>query len=301
MELTQLRYVLAIAESGNFTRAAKLSNVSQPSLSQQIAKLEDELDHKLFHRLGRRAVPTEAGEVFIERARRILFEVDNASREIRDDPQLNRTITIGAIPTVAPYLLPDLIQRCAKRLPNLRIHTEEGFLSDLVAHVGSGRLDLAIVAQPVREPQLAVEKVFTENLMLAVGHRHPLADKKRITLADLENETFIMLGESSTLTRQIQRFCGANNFQPRIGHTCAQITSLKELVALGLGVAILPQLAQHSQDRARLVYRQLHGHRPTRELAIIRHLQRYQTSGATRFLGLLRETFQSMSLNLHEW
>jgi LysR family hydrogen peroxide-inducible transcriptional activator len=300
MELTQLRYVLAIAETGNFTRAAKASNVAQPSLSQQVAKLEDELDHKLFHRLGRRAVPTEAGEVFIERARRILFEVDNASREIRDDPQLNRTITIGAIPTVAPYLLPDLIECCQQQLPNLRIHTEEAFLTDLLRDVSHGRLDLAIVAQPVREPQLAAETLFTEKLMLAVGHRHRLAAKKRITITDLTEETFIMLGESSTLTRQIQRFCGANNFQPRIGHTCAQVANLKELVALGLGIAILPQLAQHSSDRDRLSYRQLQGHNPTRKLAVVRHLQRYQTSGATRFLDLLRETFRSLSLNLQE-
>src|SRR5437016_12838053 len=103
MELHQLRYFVAVAETGNFTRAAERSHVSQPSLSQQILKLESEVGHKLFHRLGRKAVLTEAGAVFLERARRILFEVENASKELSDHPALDRRIVVGAIPTVAPY------------------------------------------------------------------------------------------------------------------------------------------------------------------------------------------------------
>lgn len=300
MELTQLRYVLAIAETGNFTRAATATNVAQPSLSQQVAKLEAELGHKLFHRLGRRAVPTEAGEMFIERARLILFEVDNVSSEIRDNPRLDRTISVGAIPTVAPYVLPGLIARCQKQLPNLRINTSEAFRTDLVRDVAHGRLDMAIVAQPINEPQIAAESMFTESLVLAVSRRHPLAAKRRFTVKDLADETFIMLGESSTLTQQIQQFCGANQFQPRIGHTCAQVSMLKELVGLSLGVAILPQLAQSPEDRHRLVYRQLTGQSPSREIAVIRHLQRYQTTGAAQFLDLLRETFAQIARPLAE-
>src|SRR5215217_9326228 len=102
MELHQLRYFVAIAETENFTRAAERSHVSQPSLSQQILKLESEVGHKLFHRLGRKAVLTEAGVAFLERARRILFEVENAAKELGDHPNLGR-ITVGAVQTVMPY------------------------------------------------------------------------------------------------------------------------------------------------------------------------------------------------------
>src|SRR5580704_13257100 len=98
MELHQLRYVIAVADTGNFTRASERCNIAQPSLSQQIINLEQEVGHKLFHRLGRRAVPTEAGTAFIERARRILFEVENASKELGDHPSLGRRITVGSIP-----------------------------------------------------------------------------------------------------------------------------------------------------------------------------------------------------------
>jgi LysR family hydrogen peroxide-inducible transcriptional activator len=97
MELHQLRYFISVAETGNFTRASERSHISQPSLSQQIINLEKELKHKLFHRLGRKAVLTEAGTVFLERARRILFEVDDTTRELQDSPGLERKITVGEI------------------------------------------------------------------------------------------------------------------------------------------------------------------------------------------------------------
>src|SRR6202142_4316444 len=120
MELSQLRYVLAVAETGNFTRAAARSNIAQPSLSQQIINLERELGHKLFHRLGRKAVPTEAGNAFLDRARRILFEVEDATKELADSPTFERKITVGAISSLAPYVLPELIRRCRKTFPNLQ-------------------------------------------------------------------------------------------------------------------------------------------------------------------------------------
>src|SRR5712671_3403522 len=109
MEIHQLRYFVAVAETGNFTRAAERSNVSQPALSQQIINLEREVGHKLFHRLGRKAVLTEAGGAFLERARRILFEVENAAKELGDHPGLSRKITVGAVQTVMPYLITPFI------------------------------------------------------------------------------------------------------------------------------------------------------------------------------------------------
>ena len=106
MELVQLRYVVAVAETGNFTRAATQLDIAQPSISQQISKLEKELGQRLFHRIGRKAVLTQAGSAFLDRARNILFEVEDVVKQLRDDPSMQRRITVGAIPTLAPYLLP---------------------------------------------------------------------------------------------------------------------------------------------------------------------------------------------------
>lgn len=293
MELHQLRYVLAVADTGNFTRAAEAVSVSQPSLSQQIAKLESELDHKLFHRLGRRAVATDAGAILIERARRILFEVENVSHEIHDDPALGSEITIGVIQTVAPYILPRLIRRSRNEHPHLQVNTVEGFRGDLIEGVLDGRIDLALIALPYQHPRLAIERIFSEPLMLAVGRKHPLASKRSFSAKDLRDENFIMMGRSSTLTQQVQEYCGKHDFEPAITHRCAQVTTLKSLVGLGLGIAILPKLAQSPQDHDTLVYRQIVGRTPTREIAMVRHLQRYQSQGTRQFLQVLHEVARS--------
>lgn len=289
MEIHQLRYLVAVADTGNFTRAAEKAHVSQPSLSQQIINLEKELGQKLFHRLGRRAVLTEAGATFLPRARRILHEVDDAARELSDGPDLERIIVVGAIATVAPYLLPQLIGRCRTQFPHLVIHAREDFRSNLVTAVADGDLDLAIVSRPVKDSRLSDETIFTEPLLLVVGRQHRLAKKAEVVASDLENETFVLMGNSSTLTMQIQEFCGDHNFQPRIGYRCAQIATVKELVALGVGVSILPQVCRSRDDRTSLVYRNLSGGVPTREVAVIRHLQRFQSRGAEQFLSALRE------------
>ena len=289
MELHQLRYVVAVAETGNFTRASERCSITQPSLSQQILNLEKEVGHKLFHRLGRKAVLTEAGATFLERARRILFEVENAAKELKDHPSLDRRITVGAVPTVAPYLLAPLVARCRETHPNLLVHVREDFRSDLCRLVVEGELDLAVVTLPIKDHRLSIEPLLTEPLLLVVGKGHPLAGRSEITANDLAEETFVTMGDSSTLAAQIRSFCGDHNFAPKIGYRCAQVATLKLFVAMGAGISILPQVAQLPADRDSLTYLRLTGSAPTRELAVIRHLQRYQSRGAEQFLALLRD------------
>ena len=289
MELQQLRYFVAVAETGNFTRASERCHVAQPSLSQQIINLEKELGHKLFHGLGRKAVPTEAGLAFLARSRRILLEVDDTFRELKDSSSFERSITIGAIPTLAPSLIPPLIALAAKRLPQLSIQVHEDFHEKLVEDVGGGVLDLAILAVPVRDPSLSVETVFSEPLLVVVGKKHALASKSRISVDDIKKERFVMMGSGSTLAQEIHRFCGENDFQPNIVATCAQVATVKTLVAAGFGISILPQGVITWEDRASLISHSLSGRSPTREIAVARHPLRYQTKGAELFLGILRE------------
>ena len=289
MELHQLRYFLAVAESENFTRASERCNISQPSLSQQIINLEKELSHRLFHRLGKRAVLTEAGTVFLPRAKRILFEVENATKELGDKSGLERRITVGAVQSVMPYLLTGLIARCRETNPNLLIGAHEDFREDLVREVIEGSLDLAVVPQPVKDHRVSIEPLFTEPLLLVVGKSHPFATRTEINVQDLANETFVSLGDSSSLATQIRIFFGDQHLQPKIGIRCAQVATLKLFVSSGLGISLLPQLARLPDDRDGLVYLRLTGSAPTRELVVIRHLQRYQSRGAEQFLGILRD------------
>lgn len=289
MELSQLRYVAAIADTGNFTRAAARCNVTQPSLSQQIIKLERELGQKLFHRMGRKAVLTEAGNVFLESARRILFEVEGAAKQLEDHPSMERKITVGATPTLAPFLFPKLITRCRKRFPNLQVNIREDFKTNLVREMLEGELDLAIVTRPIANPNIKVEDLWKEPLMLVVAKDHPLASKERVVAADLAAETFILLGSSSSLAMQVRRFCGEHNFEPRLGSRCAQIATVKSLVGIGAGISILPRVARSPEDAQSLVYVTLADAEPIREIVVLRHMQRYQTRGAEQFLSLVRE------------
>lgn len=288
MELYQLRSFIAVAEAANFTRAASQLHITQPALSQQIINLENELGHKLLHRLGRRAVLTDSGRVFIERARRILWEADNAIKEIRDNPDAEGRITVGAIPSVAPYILPALIAQARLDYPHLQIRAREDFRSQLVQGVLEGALDLAVVATPVQAPALAVETLMREPLLLAVSTTHRFVKQNSIKAAELAEETFVMLGSSSSLAEQVRQFCGDHQFEPRIGFRCAQLATVKSLVTLGAGIAILPRIARSSKDDGNLVYLQLEDTKPERELVIIRHLQSYQSRGVTQFLNMLR-------------
>lgn len=289
MELHQLRYFVAIAETGNFTRAAERAHVAQPSLSQQISKLEAEVGHKLFHRLGRRAVLTEAGAAFLERARRILFEVENATKELGDHPSLGRRITVGAVQTVMPYLITPFIAQLREILPNLMVDAQEDFRANLLRGVIEGDLDLAVVPMPVKDHRISIEPLLTEPLLLVVGRDHPIATRAEISINDLAGETFVSLGDSSALAAQIRAFFGDQKFQPRIGFRCAQVATLKQFVSTGLGISLLPQLARLPDDKDALTYLRLTGSEPTRELVVIRHLQRYQSRGAEQFLARLRE------------
>ncbi len=288
MELYQLRSFIAVSDTENFTRASERLNITQPTLSQQIINLEKDVGHKLFHRLGRRAVLTEPGQVFLSRARRILLEADNATRELRDHPGLDRRITVGAIPSLAPYILPALIAQARIDHPHLQINIREDFREDLVKAVSEGDLDLAITSGPIQNTSLAVETLTREPLLLVVGKQHPLAKKKMVRGADLASEKFVLLGSSSTLAEQVRQFCGDHAFEPKIDYRCAQIATVKSLVALGVGISILPRVAQSSKDRDDLIYLPLAGAQPERELLIIRHQQRFQSRGVTQFIAMLK-------------
>lgn len=233
-------------------------------------------------------MPTEAGLIFIERVRRILLAVEDASKELRDSPTLERRIKVGSVPTLAPFLLPLVLDRCRTLHPNLQVHIHEDFRPDLVRCVAEGDLDLAIIPQPVKDPRLSVEVLYSEPLLLVVGKGHPLVAKPAIEARDLANENFVLLGHSSTLSIEIERFCGDHDFVPKLGHRCSQVSTVKTLVALGLGISILPRIAIRPDDRESLVYREIGDRVPTREVLIIRHQLRYQTKGTELFLQVLR-------------
>ncbi|MCL6502781.1 MAG: LysR family transcriptional regulator [Pirellulales bacterium] len=289
MEVHQLRYFVAVAQTGSFSRAAEQCHVSQPALSQQIQKLERSLGHRLFHRLGKRVALSEAGRLLLQQAQQILTLLENAERQVKDFDQLaHGQLTVGAIPTIAPYVLPDVIQAYTRRFPQVELLIHEDLTAHLVDAVGTGELDLALAALPIHDGRLVCEALFTEPLLLALPRQHPLAARRRIALEDLRDERFILLDEMHCLGEQILAICRHEGCH-RIGCRSSQLTTVQALIALGQGISLLPEMARAADNDGQIVYRPLAGGDYQRTVGVIRHRDRYHGAAAVQFLKLLRE------------
>jgi len=217
MEMHQLRYVVAVARTGNFSRAAEQCHVAQPSLSQQIQKLEDELGERLFDRMKREAKLTPHGEVFLHRAVKILEEVDAAKREATDAQHLLRgTLSVGVLPTIAPYLLPDALAAFAEKFPGVEIVLQEDTTARLVKLALGYEIDFAIASRPIADEGLEVRDLFAEELRVALPPGHPLTRKRTLSIADLEKERLIVMKEGHCLGDQVLDFCRKSDSRPTI-------------------------------------------------------------------------------------
>lgn len=285
MELHQLRYFVAVAETGSFTRAADRCLVAQPSLSQQIQKLERFLQKPLFDRLGKSVRLTEAGEALLPRARKILSEVAETSRELSEDPGPGRgKLCIGAIPTIGPFWLPPILMQFLKRYPGVEMHLREDVTSNLLAALHEGEIDLAFVALPIVDLQLEARVVRRERLLASVPRGHRLCKQKTIELTDLAEEPFILLGDMHCLTGQITDYC-KTKFVPRIACQCVQLPTIQKLVGLGLGISLLPEMACIAETG--VAYKAMHAPEPTRTLGVVWHKHRYQSANVKALLELV--------------
>ena len=267
MEIHQLRYFLAVASTGSFSRVAELCHVAQPSLSQQIQKLERELKERLFDRERQGAVLTEAGERLLPRAERALGELQAAQQEIRDlRGQVSGPLRLGVLPTVAPYFLPRVLPPFLAEHPAVELSVFEETTQHLVQGLRDRDLDLALVSPPL-PANLDSQAIFTEELLLALPPGHRLADstagEAEIPLDQLRDEAFILLHESHCLGEQALVYCHKNELRPRVSCRGEQLETVKELIAAGLGVSLLPAMACAGE---KLVYRRMSEPRPSRAI-----------------------------------
>ncbi len=291
MELFQLRYFLKIVELGNFTRAAEASGVSQPALSQAIQKLEDELRQPVFERLGRRVELTDAGRMLLPRATQAVQLVDEARASITDDGESGK-IRVSAIPTVAPYLLPSVLGEFAADFPQVQFEVQEEVTEQVVKRLRHGETDVALLALPFDATHLEVVSLFEEELRLVLPAGHELAERKRITLQTLREYAFILLDEAHCLSDNVISFCHRKAFQPITTGRFTQLATVLELVALGQGVSLIPQMACDADRDPRRVYRSLSGERPTRRIVLSWNPYRFQSRVQKRFIEFVRQRMQ---------
>ena len=288
MEMQQLRYVVAVARTGNFSRAAEQCHVSQPSLSQQIQKLEEELDERLFDRMTREAKLTPHGEAFLRHAVRILEEVDAAKREATDAQDLRRgRLTIGVLPTIAPYLLPPALIDFTEKFPGVEILVQEDTTARLLKLAHRYEIDFALASQPIQDESLEINKLFSEELLLALPPGHRLTRKRRVAFADLDGERLIVMKDGHCLGDQVLGFCDRRGVKPEISFRSAQLETIQALVSSGLGISLIPAMAARGAREDGLEYRSLQSPRPARKIVAVWPKQRPPGRAANEFLKMV--------------
>lgn len=284
MDVDQLRYFLRVAERQSFTRAAEELGVSQPALSRSIQKLEEELGRPVFERRTRSVCLTDAGTLLQARAQQALAILEDAKAEITDDGQSGR-VRVGAIPTIAPYFLPEVLRRFSREYPKATLIVQENTTDALLKSCTQGEIDLAVLALPVPAKYLEVEELFEEELLLVLPPDHPLVGRERIRLCDVEPYPFVLLDEAHCLSDNIVSFCRQRSFHPVAVERTSQLAMVQELVSLSHGVSMIPAMARRCDQSDRRVYRSLAGRKPTRTVAAVWNPYRFQN----RLLKAFRE------------
>lgn len=255
MTLNELRYIVAVSQESNFRRAAERVFVSQPALSLAIQKLEAELGVQIFERSRTNVQATPIGEMIVAQAQRALEEVLQI-REIASQgkDQLSGILKVGAIYTVGPYLLPQLIPILNQKAPNMPLEMEENLTANLEAQLINGRLDVIIIALPFAGPGIVTLPLYDEDFSVVIPSNHPWSKKKKIKTSDLATEKVLLLSSGHCFSNQVREAC--SQFNSNMGETLQgnSLETIRNMVASGLGITVLPVSANSEKYRSKLTY-----------------------------------------------
>ncbi|HEY1900555.1 MAG TPA: LysR substrate-binding domain-containing protein [Steroidobacteraceae bacterium] len=272
IKLKDLRYLVAVADTGHFGRAAQRCFISQPTLSAQIKKLEDYLGVPLIERQPRGATLTQAGEQIVARARRILSASDEVVTiaQTHRDP-LSGRFKVAMIPTVGPYVLPRVAPVVRKQMPRLDLLLFEYQTAAMLEKLQAGEIDMGVLALPVVADGLTTRKLYDEDFKVALPEHHRLARQATVRIADLENESLLLLEEGHCLRDQALEVCGRIAVQERQDFRATSLETLRQMVAAGAGVTLMPELAcRGAYGNARgVAVRPLVRPTPTRQIGAI--------------------------------
>ena len=244
MNLRDLRYLVALAEERHFGKAAERCFVSQPTLSAQVRKLEDYLGVPLVERQPKRVSLTPTGEKVVERARRVLQEADaivEVARTERDP--LAGPLKVALIPTVGPYLLPQVVGPLRKAVPRLKLMLYEYQTAPLLEKLRAGEVELGIIALPMPTEGLETAPLYDEPFTLAVPAGHALADRERVKLDDIKDETLLLLEDGHCLRDHALEVCSRIRLNQEQDYRATSLETLRQMVAAGHGITLLPELA----------------------------------------------------------
>ncbi|MGY0505992.1 LysR substrate-binding domain-containing protein [Luteimonas sp. e5] len=297
MNLRDLKYLVALAEHRHFGKAAEASFVSQPTLSTQIRKLEEELGVQLFERAPRNVMLTPIGREVVARARLILGEAEgihDLARRSRD-PE-SGTLRLGAFPTLAPYFLPYAVPELHKRFPRLELLLVEDKSDALLEKLRDGQIDAALLALPVTDEQLHAEELFEEPFLLATSAQGSLAAQNTVSLDDLDAHALLLLEDGHCLRDQALDVCRLSGAHEKAGFRATSLETLRQMVAAGGGITLLPLLATRSPvaqpENLRLL--PFAGDAPSRRIALVWR----RSSAMSGLLGDIAATLRPLSSRL---
>ncbi len=291
MDLRQLEYFVAIAKEGSLTSAAKSCKIAQPSLSQQLRALEDELGETLVHRRHRGAELTDAGRVLFTHAERVLEEARKLRQRFEQRRETQEgSVVFGMIPTIAPYLLPRILKPFRTVFPKVDVQIHEALTSGLIQQVVEGTIEFAILSDvtpsELKKWSLHVKDLFREPLMLALPQGHPLARRKAPPRPDeLNPGDLIHLKDGHCLTGTILKVCRLERLNP--GLECDQLETALAMVSAGMGVAVVPELATQAHASKAVVFRKFSNPVPERTVTVMKRRALPLSKPAKELLNLL--------------
>ncbi|AXI83843.1 LysR family transcriptional regulator [Xylella taiwanensis] len=293
MNLRDLKYLIALADYKHFGRAATACFVSQPTLSTQIKKLEDELGVSLVERAPRKVMMTPAGHEAAIRARNIVAEVEEmkeAARRSRD-PEAG-AVRLGIFPTLGPYLLPHVVPSIRYRFPQLELLLIEEKSDELLIRLREGKLDAALLALPLNDEQLHTEFLFEEPFVLAVPEGHPLATRRLMTLDELADERLLLLQDGHCLREQALDVCNMTGASEKSEFQATSLETLRQMVVANVGITLLPLLSVKPpvvcSDSMRLINFPL-DKQPSRRIAMVWRRSSAMTTFLERFASMFKE------------
>ncbi len=297
MNLRDLRYFVALADYKHFGRAAEACFISQPTLSTQIRKLEEELGVTLVERAPRQVMLTPAGRDIAERARRIVDDVEQMKESARrsQDPEAG-TIRLGMFPTLGPYLLPHAVPLIRARFPRLELLLVEEKSDVLLSRLREGKLDAGLLALPLHDEQLHTEFLFEEPFLLAVPEHHPLAGRDNLALKELADQRLLLLEDGHCLRDQALDVCQLSGASEKSGFQATSLETLRQMVAANVGVTLLPMLATKPPvARSETIHLLgFHDSQPSRRIALVWR----KSSAMHDFLLQLAEVFRALPQDL---
>jgi LysR family cyn operon transcriptional activator len=295
MELRQLRYFLAVASSQNFTRAAETVHVSQPSLSVQISALEEELGTRLFDRLGRKVVLTQAGELFGDHAGRVLRELEQAIQVVQDlEGARKGRLVVGTLATVNSYLIPPLVSRFKQRFPAIQLQVHAHPSTDIVTGLLANRLDVGICLLPVQDQRLTAIPLLDERLVLVAPAKHPIK-RTRLRMRDLAELPLVLMPVDYCLRKMVEAECAEAQVQPQVVLEMTSPEGILQAVAGGAGLTILPEIYVRMRppgQRFRTV--ELYDPVPHHQVGLAYRTDRYRNLAAKEFALLCKETVDGL-------